>query len=103
VLLNLRLTRIIRHLCHVTICPHEYGTGVGGWGWGEIQVKGGVDFAALVPEKKLKLVLKIKMPGRNECAVAAAWCSLGPVRHRATKPLHVTRVENWEKTASKCW
>lgn len=63
-------------------------------GEGKIQVKGGVDFVALVPEKKLKLVLKLKMPGRNECVVAAAWCSLGPVRHRATKPLCVMRVEN---------
>lgn len=72
------------------------------WGEGKIQVKGGMNFAALVPEKMLKLVLKIKMPGSNACAAAAAWCSLGPVRHRATKPLYVTRVENWEETASKC-
>lgn len=27
---------------------------LGGWGWVEIQVKGGMDFAALVPEKKQK-------------------------------------------------
>ena len=52
-ILNFRLTRIIRHVCHIAICPHACGTvWVCGNGRGEIQVKEGVDFAALVPEKK---------------------------------------------------